>query len=149
MSAKLIGDKELEKLFRTLGERVQRKVLRSAVSAGAAPVVKAAKAKARRQSGLLKKAMAKKIVTNKRTNSVSAIIGAKKQVTGTYKGKVRKPSRYLHLQEKPHLAADGSYVPAQPMLGPAAAESQDAALGTIQSKLKEGVEREALKGAGQ
>src|SRR4051812_41547264 len=97
---KLIGAKELERKLKTLGPRVQKKVLRSAVSAAGTPVLKSARQKAKKQSGLLKKSLGKKVTTNKNTGAVTAIIGARKQVEGEYKGKPRKPSRYSHLVEK-------------------------------------------------
>src|SRR4051812_47249427 len=107
----LFGDKQLERVFKTLGERVQRKVLRSAVSVAATPVVKAAKQNANKESGLLKKSLGKKIVTNKQKQSVTAVIGPRRDVSGTYKGKRRKPSRYAHLVEKGHIDEAGRYVP--------------------------------------
>src|SRR4051812_20572613 len=119
--AVLKGDKQLERLLRGLGDRVQRKVLRAAVSAGATPVVKTAKARARKRSGLLKKSLGKKVVTNKRTQSATAIVGARKSVTGP---NGERPARYLHLVEKGHIGPGGQYVPGQPFLEPAFDEAK-------------------------
>ena len=143
---KLIGDKALEKKLKTLGERVQRKVLRSAVSAAATPVVKSAKQRAKKQSGLLKRAMGKKIVTNKARQSVTAVIGARKEVQGEYRGKPRKPSRYSHLVEKGYIDEAGEHVPPQPFLTPALEETRGQSESILHSKLAEGVLREAAKG---
>jgi hypothetical protein len=78
----LAGAKELERKLRTLGDRVQRKVLRQAVNAAATPVVKSVKQKAKKQSGLLKKSLGKKIVTNKKRQSVTAVIGPRSRRPG-------------------------------------------------------------------
>lgn len=143
---RLTGDKELTRLLGTLGERVQRKALRSAVSSAASPVVKAAKAKAPRESGFLKKALGKKVVTSKDKQTAIAVVGARKSVRGTFKGKPRNPSRYLHLIEKPHIGPGGQYVPGQPFLEPAFNETKAQAEDVMATKLKQAVEREAAKG---
>jgi HK97 gp10 family phage protein len=144
---KLIGDKELERTFKTLGERVQRKLLRSAVSAAATPVVRSAKSKAKKRSGLLSKSLGKKIVTNKSKGSVTAIIGARKEVQGEYKGKPYKPSRISHLVEKGFINQHGEHIPPHPFLDPAATETQGQSLDIMQSKLASGIVAEAAKGA--
>jgi HK97 gp10 family phage protein len=144
---KLEGDKALERKLRTLGDRVQRRVLRSAVNASASPVVKAAKRKAKKQSGTLKKSLGKKVLTNKKHQSVTALVGPRKGVQGTFKGKVRKPSRYAHLVEKGFIDEHGNHHAPQPFLNPAMQETQGEALGIMKSKLAEGVAKEAAKGA--
>lgn len=144
---KLLGDKELERTFKTLGERVQRKVLRQAVNTAATPVVKAARAKAPKDSGLLKKSLGKKLVTNKKAGVVTAVVGPRRNVVGEHDGKPRKPSRYAHLVEKGHIDGDGNHVPAQPFLRPAMEETEAQALGVMTDKLAAGVVREASKGA--
>jgi hypothetical protein len=85
----LIGQRELERTFKTLGERVQRKVARQAINAAATPVVKAARSKAPEESGLLKKAMGKKIKTYKQSGTVAAISGPRTDVEGDYMGETR------------------------------------------------------------
>lgn len=142
----LKGDKELARLLNGIGEKVARKALRSAVSAGATPVVKAAKQKAAKRSGLLKRSLGKKVVANRHRQSATAIVGARKSVTGTVNGKPYKPSRIAHLVEKPHIGPDGQYVPGRPFLNPALAETREASVGAMKNKLREVVEREASKG---
>lgn len=144
---KLEGDKALERKLRTLGERVQRRVLRSAVSAAATPTLKSARQKAKKQSGLLKKSLGKKIVTNKKRQSVTAIVGARKEVQGAHQGKPRQASRYSHLVEKGFINEHGEHVPPQPFLHPALAETQSQSEAVMRQKLSEGVVREAAKGA--
>lgn len=143
----VIGGKELQKKLATLGERVQRKVTRQAINAAANPVLKSARGKAKKQSGLLKKSLGKKIVTSKDKTRVTAIIGARKQVQGEYKGKLRKPSRYSHLVEKGFINEHGEHVPPQPFLDPAARESESQAMSIMQNKLADGVIREAMRSA--
>lgn len=143
----LIGDKALERKLKALPERVQRRVMRGAINAAATPVVKSAKSKAKKQSGLLKRSLGKKVFTNKKRQSVTAIVGPRKQVKGEYKGQVRKPSRYAHLVEKGYIDEQGNHVPPQPFLNPAMRETEGQALNVMQTKLAEGVVREATKGA--
>lgn len=137
------GLKELQKKLATLPERVQRKVMRSATNAGASPILKAAKRKAKKRTGLLKKALGKKVVTNKKNQSVTAVIGPRKDVTGEVNGKTYKPSRTAHLVEKGFIAANGEHVAAQPFLNPALEETAGEAVSVIASKLGQGIEKEA------
>jgi HK97 gp10 family phage protein len=141
----MFGDKALAKLFRELGPRVQRRALRPAVSAAATPIVKAAKAKAAKRSGLLKKSLGKKIKTYADKGMVIAVIGPRTGVNGEVNGKKYVPAKIAHLIEKGHIARDGSYVPGQPFLGPAYAETEGQALGVIKDKLAESVVKEAAK----
>jgi HK97 gp10 family phage protein len=131
----------------TLGERVQRRVMRQAVSAAATPITKAARAKAPKESGLLRKSMGKKVKTYPKTMTVVGIVGPKTSIIGEHKGRKRWPAKYARLIERGHIARDGSFVPPQPFLGPAMAETQGTALDTMKGKVAEGVIREATKGA--
>jgi HK97 gp10 family phage protein len=144
---KLEGGKELERRLKKLGDKVHRRVTRQAVNAAATPVVKAAKANAPKQSGLLKKAMGKKVATFKKTQAVAAIVGAKKSVQGEVDGKPRKPSRYAHLVEKGHINEHGEHVPAQPFLRPALEQTGEQAMSVMQTKFAAGIEKEAKKQA--
>lgn len=96
-AVKLQGGKELRHLCDELPKRVRTKALRQGVSAAATPVVKQLKANTRRQSGLLKRAETKKIKTYKGGNTVIAVIGANRNVTGEYQGRARVPANYFHL----------------------------------------------------
>lgn len=146
---KLEGAKELDRKLRKLGEKVHRRVTRQAVGAAATPVVKAAKANAdeSKESGLLKKALGKKAVTYKKTQTVAAVVGARKNVVGEVDGKTRKPSRYAHLVEKGYIDEHGNYVPGQPFLRPALDQTGEQAMGVMQNKLASGIEKEAKKAA--
>ncbi len=135
----------LQKKLAALPERVQRKVMRPAVNAAATPVVRSARSKARRRTGLLKKAIGKKVVTNKKNQSVTAIIGVKKGVQSDVNGKPYKPSRIAHLVEKGFINLAGEYVPGHPFIEPALTETQGQALSTMATKLGDGIEKEAAK----
>lgn len=141
----LQGAKELRKLLKHLPDRVARKVLRAAVNKAATPIVKSARRKASKESGTLRKSMGKKLVVNKKTGSVMAIIGPRREVTGEFEGKQRVPANYAHLVEDGHIAADGSHVPAKPFLRPAYDEGKGPALETIKAGVKTGVVNEAKK----
>lgn len=140
-----VGDKALERTLRTLGDRVQRKIVRSAVNAAATPVLKAARANVTTESGLLKKSLAKKVGTSKDKTSVTAIVGPRRDVQGEYEGEMRKPSRYAHLVEKGFINEAGEYVPPKPFLRPAAESTEQQAIGVMSSKLAAGVVKEAAK----
>lgn len=141
----LIGDKELEKLFRSLGERVQRKVTRQAVNAAATPVVKAARQNAPERSGLLKKSVGRKIKTYTASGTVVGLIGPRTDVSGEYEGKKVVPWRYAHLVEGGHIDEHGNFIPPHPFLRPAWESSEGQALDVMKDKLGSGIEREAAK----
>lgn len=144
-SFQIDGLKELQRKLATLPERVQRKVMRPAVNAGATPVLKAARQKAKKRTGLLKKSLGKKVVTNKKRQTVSAIVGPRKGVQADVNGRPYKPSRTAHLVEKGFINAAGEHVPGQPFLNPALEETSGQAVNTMATKLGEGIEREAAK----
>jgi len=141
----VLGAKALERKLKALPDRVQRKVVRQSVSAAATPIVKAARSKVKRQSGLLRKARNKRIKTYKDQARVVAIIGPRRDVKGEFEGKPRVPWRYAHLVEGGHVTDDGKHIPAQPFLRPAFEETQGQALGIMKTKLGDGVTREAMK----
>ena len=144
-SAQLIGDKELQRMFKTLGDRVQRKVARQAVNAGATPISKAAQAGAPEESGALKLALkgGKRLKTYKESGTVVAIIGPRTNVKTEVDGRPRVPAHYARLAEDGHIAANGEYVPGHPFLRPAFDQNESASLGIITDKLAAGVVKEA------
>jgi hypothetical protein len=72
--ATLMGDKELEKLFQTLGERVERKITRQAVNVALTPCLKSARAKVKKESGLLEESLDKKIKTYPESMTVVGLV---------------------------------------------------------------------------
>src|SRR5262249_50692934 len=131
----IAGLKELQKKLGALPDRVQRKVMRPAVSAAATPIAKTAKQKAKKRSGLLKKSIGKKVVTNKRAGSVSAVTGPRKNVTAEIDGKTVRASRYAHLVEKGFIDEHGEHHAPQPFMNPALDEAGGQALGIMATKL--------------
>lgn len=139
----LIGDKALERVLRSLPEKVQRKVTRRAVTKAATPIVKAARTKAPRDSGALAKAINKKIKTYTGTQTVVAIIGPDTKTQVQYKGKTRRPAYYAHLAHDGHITATGEHVPGNPFLRNAAEEQKPAALQTLKTEMGAGIIKEA------
>src|SRR5438105_3704771 len=103
MGATLLGAKELEKALKSLGERTQRKVVRAAVNVAMTPVLKAARANAPEESGLLKESLAKKVKTYVESMTVVGIVGPDTQTQGEFNGEKRKPANYAHLVEQGHI----------------------------------------------
>jgi HK97 gp10 family phage protein len=143
--AKLQGAKELGRMFKTLGGRVQKKVARQAVNAGATPIAKAAAENAAEDSGALKLALkgGKRVKVYPESGVAVAVVGARKNVSTTVDGKLRKPSKYSHLVEGGHIAQDGTHVPAQPFLRPAYDANESKSLGIIKDRFAVGVVKEA------
>jgi HK97 gp10 family phage protein len=138
----MFGDKDLRRLLEELPGRIIRKGLRQALTAMSTPILRAARAAAPRESGLLKKALGRKI-SAKNTGIGYAVIGAKKGVQGVVNGRKRVPSRYIHLVEKGHGGPHP--VAAQPFLRPAYAAHKDQATAAAAAKLKSVLEAEAAK----
>lgn len=141
--AQLLGGKELEKKFRTLGDKVQRKVLRNAVASGATPIAKATKAKVAKETGTLELSIGKKVKAYPKSGSVVGVIGPRFSVTSMFKGRKRRPAYYAHLAEKGHIAENGKFIPGNRAIEKAAEESQPQALDAISTKLAKGVVKEA------
>lgn len=135
----LDGGLELVNLLRELPKRVEKKGHRAAITAACTPIARAAKASAPRESGLLKKAIGKKVKSYSR-GTVAGIIGAKRAIQGQHKGKNRVPANYLHLVEK-----GTSHSAAQPFLEDAYNANKDAAAQIAKDKLATVVEAEARK----
>jgi HK97 gp10 family phage protein len=146
---KLLGARELQALLAALPRGVAKRGLRAAVTAGATPITRAAKARAPRKSGLLKKAIGRKVKTYKEAGvgaTAVAIVGARRDVRGEYRGRPRVPARYIHLVEKgtrPHDGHPGT--PATNFLEDAYRGNKAAAEAAAARKLAEVVEREARK----
>ena len=145
MSATLQGAKELTKALQTLGERVQRKVLRQAVNAACNPTLKAARANVKEESGLLKKSLAKKIKTYPDKQTVVGIIGPDTQTKGEYKGKPRVPWRYAHLVNDGHIDQKGNFIPGDQFLRRAYESTESQTVDVMSDKLGKSIEKEAAK----
>ena len=161
----LTGRRELAELLTELPNRVKRKGLRAAVTAASSPVLRAARAKAPKVSGLLKKAMGKKVKAYK--GAATAIVGARKDVSAAAAGIARKalakgdrrtanltlrkvPANYLHLVEggtRAHQVGKRRHPGARsnPFLTLAYHQTKASAEGIAANKLREVVEGEARK----
>jgi len=108
IDAKMQGLEGVLKAMGTLKGSAQRRVVRKAITEATKPILKDAKARAPKESGLLKKSMGRKTVTLKKKGIVLGFIGPrtgfKRQVTIKQRGKpprtvTRDPVRYAHLRE--------------------------------------------------
>ena len=80
-----------------LDKKIRRTIIRKAVRAGGAPLVKAVRSNAPVDKKVLRKSVTQKVKAYSRTGVVMAIVGAKRQkdaATG------RNPANYLHLVER-------------------------------------------------
>lgn len=101
-------------LLRKLGNlplNVQKGALRRGVNKALTPILKTAKAAARRRTGALKRSLKRKVKTYA-SGTVVGLVGPDKNTVGEYQGKIIRPHKYAHLVEKnyPFLrpAADGT-----------------------------------------
>lgn len=95
----LTGDKELIRNLERLPIRVQRKVVRQAVSAALTPLNKEMKRQAPKDTGTLKKSIGKKIKTYKNDGVVWGAVGVRSGFATTIDGKHVNPRLYVHLVE--------------------------------------------------
>lgn len=146
--AELRGTKELAKLLKKLPEKIRKKSLRAAISKASTPILKDAKRRVTKDSGLLKKALKRQIETKKKSGIVSAKIGPDKTVQGVvtvYKRKDgsevkanRKPVRYAHLVEKGH---GGKSAKPKPFLFPAFEANKAKALSIMTEELRAAIKK--------
>lgn len=142
------GFDDLMKGLKTLGGKVERKVLRQAVNASATPVLNTARQHVEEQSedtGALGRSLIKKVKTSRDKQTVTAIVGPSTDAEEIIDGELKRPARYAHLVENGHIDENGNHVPAQPFLRPAMDENRDKSLGIIKDKLVTGIVREAQK----
>lgn len=96
---KIEGGAAVERMFKILPSRLQKKVLRSAIAAGASPVSKAAKGFAPVETGALKRSIGIKTKTYS-SGTVIAVIGVRRGVkfqSVDRHGRKRIPMFYQHL----------------------------------------------------
>ena len=144
-SMSITGDKQLKKLLKQLPEKVQRKVMSAAMRKAVKPIQSAAQAKAPVDTGTLALSMGSKVKTYAKSKTTVGIIGPKTGFSSESGGQRNVPAFYAHLVEKGHISSDGSRVPPHPFLEPAAKEQSGAALAAMQSKIADGVIKEAKK----
>ena len=141
------GAKELEKKLRDLGAQAEKKVYRQALRAGAKVVQVAAKAKAPKDTGLLRKSI--KVRAGKRSRGQIEVNVCVDPIAfywrffeeGFYRGK-RMGGRKMRQE-----ANGRPWVPPRPFIRPAWDEQKSNALRIITDKLLSGIQAEAMKKA--
>lgn len=146
----LKGDKELRRLLKRIPEKAALPAMSQAVGRAVAPVRKAARDKIRKQSeetGELRKSLSIKRVKYKRSGTVVAVVGPRKDSKNPETG--RNPANYAHLVEGGHRTPGGLWVEPRPFLKPAVEETkpQVATLYRAQLKVKlnAAIQREAAR----
>jgi HK97 gp10 family phage protein len=148
---KFEGFDELRKTFHRLPLRTVDKVLKSAVRAGANPIVKAVRSRAPRRTGTLAKSIMAKVKLYAATGTAVAIIGArsrKVQVASRIGGSRHGQAIFANPAKYAHLVEGGIYG------GKAATHFMErgfaAGVTSAESRyikfLRKGIEREARKG---
>ncbi len=84
MSVEITGMKALQKKLKRLPPKLQRSVVRKAVNAGSQEIVKAARREAPVRSKNLKRALGKKVKTDKTKQHITAEIGARRGKNGAH-----------------------------------------------------------------
>ena len=108
----VIDLKPFERQIDRLGDELALgRICRAAMVKAARPCVAAAKRLARRESGLLAQSIGAVVRQYKNSKFVVGVIGPRKEIEGTWKGRRRVPTFYAHLVEfgaRPHAIGSGS-----------------------------------------
>jgi len=129
VKSEIIGAKELEKALRTLPNKIQDKVLKSALRSGAQVIRKEAKARVPVRSGVLKDSITVKTATEKQRDQGLVFVGFDKTA-----------SRRAHLTEY-----GTSHSAAHPFMRPALDARGSDAIKKIGDRLGPVIDREAKK----
>lgn len=141
IDAKLFGNKETQWMFHNLPDKVQRRVIRKAVNAAATPVTKQLRRNLPKDTGALKRAVAKKTITNHDKTLITGLVGVNRKKE--YAGK--KGGRYFHLVENGHITADGKFVPGKWALKRAFESTKSQREKQFGTKMGKEIEKEAKK----
>ncbi len=140
------GFNELDRLFGELAdERKVRAVQRQVINFAMTPTLKTAKANAPEDSGALKFALEKKVGTTKDKQRVYGIVGVDSKKSVIHEGKVRRPSKYIHLVENGFVARDGRYIPGKHLLKKAQTSTIAEMASRYEQKLKQAVDKQLDK----
>ena len=142
---KLEGARALQRLLEKLPGKAQRRVFKKAHKKAGKVIVKAAKARVPKRTGLLKKSIfahAKRL--RKSPDVMAVIIGPRRRFHGTFEGIKTTASKYAHLVER-----GSATMPARPFLRPALASSGGEALKVLGEEIGKGITKEALKMKGK
>jgi len=147
VTAVVLGGKELVAALGALPNNVFRRVLRTAVKAGIAPVLMAARAKVPIETLQLSKSLSVKIKVYPQSGVIVGMVGATslRGVDG------RDPAKYAHLVEGGHVVRNveggpvlGTVAP-RPFLTPALEDNREAIVAKFGAKLRQGIDREAKR----
>ena len=171
----LAGEDALTGRLNKLDKNIRKRVMKAAVAAGGSEILKTARKKAPKRSGLLAKALAVKSITYRHGEQAVAVIGARRgaklksmakiRSAGGAKIKAAEPSNYAHLVEfgtRAHpISAKGegflSFLGVvtkavmhpgakpRPFLGPAYTSSISRAFKRMGAKAWQGIEKQAKK----
>lgn len=141
IDAKLFGNDKTQWMFHNLPDKVQRRVIRKAVNAAATPVVKQLRRNLPKDTGALKRAVSKKVITTKDKTLITGLVGwdRKKEYAG------KKGSRYAHLVENGYISRDGKFVPGKYPLRKAFESTKTMREAQFGRKLGMEIEKEANK----
>lgn len=169
----LTGNRELRKTFQLLSRAIQNRVAKSALQAGARPIVRAARqfapiADATQTHrgipvgvgrGLLKKSIGSRGKVSRKGKFAYVVVGPRRKKFKTLIGMTKdgapvymNPTNYSHLMEGGHDIKIGGRVvahfPGTQFMERAWDASRAEAQSAIEAKFAEGVEREAAKAIG-
>ena len=140
------GDRQLRRNLTDLAGKVARKTMRKGLSKGTQVIVKEARGRAPRETGLLRRSIGKKVITYKQSGTMVGVVGIKKNVVGSGPdGEKRWPFNYAHLVEfgtySKHSKAGGPSAFMRPALDTKRAE----ALRVVRDKTLQELEKEAAR----
>lgn len=160
VTAKVNGFREVELNIAELQQKLARGGMRGAITKAARLVTAKAKALAPVSTGLLKKSIRQKVITNTKKNNVTVVIGPSNNVVGQVdrlgNGVITtaRPAKYGHLVEY-GTAGRGSYGregviiepgnPPQPFMRPAWEATRDAAAEKYKSELAPEIQKVAAR----
>ena len=131
-TVKLVGVRDLSRALDRLPIELQRSAERAVLRAGAKPILKAAKSKVVKASGLLKKSLGTNV--KKLKGETTARVGPRKGYSGKVKRGNREvfqnPSKYSHLVEY-----GTSHSAAKPFIRPAVDSTQGEVVGAMAAGL--------------
>jgi len=98
---------QVNKNLELLVEKVARNASRSAIRKAIRPMLKRAKDTIDIDTGTAKRSLKIKIKTYKRSGVILALVGADNKHVEFHNGKIRRPSKYIHLIELGKTAGSG------------------------------------------
>lgn len=129
--------RKLMRQLHRLGPKIEGKVSRRAVSAGATPILRAMKDEVPIDQGTLKASLGKKTKLYKRSGTAIAMTGPR--IKGGQSG------YHGHLIENGKVNVDGSFTPGNPFMARAQDKAASEARRVMHAKLAAGIEQEARR----